>query len=130
CDFELKVRHAENAGAVGVVVASASGDPVMMTGTRGSVNIPAVMLSRDDGNRLFEALLDDAALRVTMDRALLRTVRDAGNLMEAFSARGPSPFTPDILKPDITAPGVEILAAQSPDVANGLRGERYQYLSG
>ncbi|KAJ6415269.1 hypothetical protein OIU84_004123 [Salix udensis] len=32
----------------------------------------------------------------------------------SFSSRGPNPVTPDILKPDITAPGVDILAAWSP----------------
>ncbi|KAJ6705646.1 PROPROTEIN CONVERTASE SUBTILISIN/KEXIN [Salix purpurea] len=32
----------------------------------------------------------------------------------SFSSRGPNPITPDILKPDITAPGADILAAWSP----------------
>ncbi|TXG70828.1 hypothetical protein EZV62_005763 [Acer yangbiense] len=32
----------------------------------------------------------------------------------SFSSRGPNPITPDILKPDLTAPGVNILAAWSP----------------
>ncbi|XP_039687557.1 subtilisin-like protease SBT4.4 isoform X2 [Medicago truncatula] len=31
-----------------------------------------------------------------------------------FSSRGPNPFVPEIMKPDISAPGVEILAAYSP----------------
>ncbi|GAV78317.1 Peptidase_S8 domain-containing protein/Inhibitor_I9 domain-containing protein, partial [Cephalotus follicularis] len=31
-----------------------------------------------------------------------------------FSSRGPNPITPDILKPDVSAPGVEILAAYCP----------------
>ena len=30
----------------------------------------------------------------------------------------------------MTAPGIDILAGQTPDVANGVRGETYQYLSG
>ncbi|KAK9993838.1 hypothetical protein SO802_023541 [Lithocarpus litseifolius] len=32
----------------------------------------------------------------------------------SFSSRGPNPITPDILKPDHTAPGVNILAAWTP----------------
>ncbi|KAG8662148.1 hypothetical protein MANES_01G069200v8 [Manihot esculenta] len=32
----------------------------------------------------------------------------------SFSSRGPNPISPDILKPDLTAPGVNILAAWSP----------------
>ncbi|CAJ2665122.1 unnamed protein product [Trifolium pratense] len=31
-----------------------------------------------------------------------------------FSSRGPNPFVPEIMKPDISAPGVNILAAYSP----------------
>ncbi|GFP97763.1 cucumisin, partial [Phtheirospermum japonicum] len=32
----------------------------------------------------------------------------------SFSSRGPNPISPDILKPDLTAPGVDILAGWSP----------------
>ncbi|KAK4838786.1 hypothetical protein QYF36_016397 [Acer negundo] len=32
----------------------------------------------------------------------------------SFSSRGPNVFSPDILKPDVTAPGIDILAAWSP----------------
>ncbi|CAN6479643.1 unnamed protein product [Victoria cruziana] len=35
-------------------------------------------------------------------------------IMAYFSARGPNPVNPDVLKPDITAPGVRILAAYNP----------------
>ncbi|XP_071706427.1 subtilisin-like protease SBT4.3 [Rutidosis leptorrhynchoides] len=39
----------------------------------------------------------------------------AGHLLVAkFSARGPNRFLDDIIKPDVVAPGVEILAAYSP----------------
>ena len=34
--------------------------------------------------------------------------------MAIFSSRGPNPVAPDIIKPDITAPGVQILAGYSP----------------
>jgi hypothetical protein len=32
----------------------------------------------------------------------------------SFSSRGPNPLVPEIMKPDISAPGVDILAAYSP----------------
>nr|GEW04939.1 subtilisin-like protease SBT5.4 [Tanacetum cinerariifolium] len=35
--------------------------------------------------------------------------------MAAFSSRGPNPIAPEILKPDITAPGVNIIAAYTED---------------
>ncbi|KAF1897685.1 hypothetical protein Lal_00032442 [Lupinus albus] len=40
-----------------------------------------------------------------------------------FSARGPNAVTPEILKPDISAPGVNILASFSPDVSPS--GDKY-----
>ncbi|KAK6160016.1 hypothetical protein DH2020_003397 [Rehmannia glutinosa] len=52
-----------------------------------------------------------------------------------FSSKGPNNIIPDILKPDITAPGIEILAAYSPEAApsdnyNDLRMVNYNILSG
>ncbi|GJZ10346.1 subtilisin-like protease SBT4.3 [Tanacetum coccineum] len=52
-----------------------------------------------------------------------------------FSSRGPSIFMPDIVKPDVTAPGVEILAAFSPlgspsDTYFDERSVNYSILSG
>ncbi|KAL5997331.1 hypothetical protein ACLOJK_008261 [Asimina triloba] len=57
--------------------------------------------------------------------------------MADFSYQGPNVITPEILKPDITAPGVQILAAYSPynsptdfDSFDDLRREPYTFLSG
>ncbi|CAI0443445.1 unnamed protein product [Linum tenue] len=52
-----------------------------------------------------------------------------------FSSRGPNPITRDILKPDLTAPGVDILAAWSQDTTvTGLPGDNrvvpYNIISG
>ncbi|KAI3886988.1 hypothetical protein MKX03_022781, partial [Papaver bracteatum] len=40
--------------------------------------------------------------------------------MAVFSSRGPNPIAPDIIKPDITAPGVNILAAWPPASGEGV----------
>ncbi|XP_068641944.1 cucumisin-like [Aristolochia californica] len=53
----------------------------------------------------------------------------------SFSSRGPNPVDPDILKPDLTAPGVDILAAWSPVAppsiyAEDTRSVKYNIISG
>ncbi|KAL4599121.1 hypothetical protein ACB092_11G104500 [Castanea dentata] len=53
----------------------------------------------------------------------------------SFSSRGPNPIAVDILKPDITAPGIDIIAAFSPHASpSGAPGDKrslkYSILSG
>jgi subtilisin family serine protease len=51
--------------------------------------------------------------------------------MASFSSRGPNPVAGDIIKPDVTAPGVNILAGASPFPDPGfLPGELFQSISG
>ncbi|KAK0600699.1 hypothetical protein LWI29_017598 [Acer saccharum] len=49
-----------------------------------------------------------------------------------FSSRGPNSLVPEILKPDITAPGLQILAAYSPIASDSFdkRSFKYKILSG
>nr|GFB12025.1 subtilisin-like protease SBT4.3 [Tanacetum cinerariifolium] len=56
-------------------------------------------------------------------------------LVATFSSRGPSKFVPNIIKPDVTAPGIEVLAAFSPKAAPSEypienRSVEYNILSG
>jgi len=57
-----------------------------------------------------------------------------GNTMAAFSSRGPllpgDRSTGDLLKPDITAPGVQILAGNSPTAFIGAPGQLFQAIAG
>ena len=55
---------------------------------------------------------------------------DDGNFVGEFSSRGPSLAAPDILKPDVTAPGINILAGLTPTRANGPQGVEFGYLTG
>jgi len=50
--------------------------------------------------------------------------------MAAFSSRGPDGAAPDIIKPDVTAPGVVILAGNSPTPFLGAPGQLFQAISG
>jgi subtilisin family serine protease len=52
--------------------------------------------------------------------------------MTDFSSRGPNPVAPDIIKPDVTAPGIQILAGNSPfpDAGTTPPGELFQAIAG
>jgi subtilisin family serine protease len=53
-----------------------------------------------------------------------------GSVMADFSSRGENPVAPDVIKPDVTAPGVNILAGQTPFTNSGAPGQLYQSISG
>ena len=129
CDFDEKIANAQEAGAIAALVYNIAGDPIVMNGSSSFVDIPALMVGQADGN-LFIAELDAGnAVDVVFDKGLLLTEAETGNIMASFSARGPGPL-PDIMKPDVTAPGVNILAGFTPDAANAAPNETFAFLSG
>jgi len=99
-------------------------------GKAGSVGIPAVMIGPADGSFLVDAIAAGDEPVVRLAYGVLADLRDTGNRVADFSSRGPALSESDFIKPDLSAPGVNILAGSTPDVANGTRGEYYQYLSG
>jgi len=53
CDFTVKVKNAQDAGAIGaVVVDNVSESPFTMGGTNAAVTIPAMMITLEDGNAI------------------------------------------------------------------------------
>ncbi len=129
CEFELKIANAEDAGAVAVIVYNIAGDPIVMTGDDGSAGIPAVMIGQADGNLILAELDRIFDVTVLLDKSLFLKETDTGNTMATFSSRGQGPVL-DILKPDVTAPGVNIIAGFTPDAVNATQGENFAYLSG
>lgn len=129
CNFDIKIQNAADAGAVAAVIYNIAGDPIVMNGTAGLSDIPAVMIGQADGNLILAEIDAGSAIAIRLEAGLVLTESDTGNIMAQFSARGPGP-APDILKPDLTAPGVNILAGYSPETANATAGEFFAYLSG
>jgi hypothetical protein len=129
CRFDEMVRNAADAGAVAALVYNIAGEPIAMHGDSGLSDIPALMIGQADAGLIlaeFDAGNDVTAI---LQKSFLLTTTDDGNQMASFSARGPAPV-PDILKPDVTAPGVNILSGFSPDSAYSIPGENFAYLSG
>jgi hypothetical protein len=132
CPFTQKLNNAAAAGAIGAIVyTNAPGAPIAMGGD--PVGIPGVMVSQADGATL-SAAVESSTTNVTLtNRALATESTEVGNIMAGFSSRGQNLQTGNIIKPDITAPGVRILAATSPQqlmFGNRPQGENYAYLQG
>lgn len=116
CTFAEKVATAAGAGAIGVVVYNnAGGDPIAMAGTG---DIPAVMVSNTDGATIKAELPSTVTIDGNNPVEVLTTNAD---IMAAFSGRGPAQFTENI-KPDVTAPGVNVYSSIFDEAAPGELG--------
>lgn len=108
CSFEPKVAAAQAAGAVAVIMVDSKPEAPITMGPDGvtpNPTIPSVMISQADGQAI-EAQLGGAV------SATLSGV-PGGDLVASFSSRGPDNGVPVGAKPDITAPGVNIVSTQS-----------------
>jgi hypothetical protein len=129
CRFDEMIRNAADAGAVAAIVYNIAGEPIVMSGDSGLSDIPALMIGQADASLILAEFDEGITVTAVLDTGFQLTSNDAGNTMATFSARGPGPV-PDILKPDVTAPGVNILAGFTPDSAYSAPGEFFAYLSG
>jgi len=129
CEFDVKIQNADNAGAIAALIFNIAGNPIVMTGTSGLSDIPALMIGQADGNLLLDEINDQQLVEVVLDKGLLLSETDDGNIMGSFSARGPGPIG-DILKPDVTAPGINILAGASPNTITSVPDERFSFRTG
>ncbi|MBR9757610.1 MAG: T9SS type A sorting domain-containing protein [Algicola sp.] len=67
CSFVIKVKNAQDAGAVAAIVMNnIDGTPIAMGGSDPTITIPAVMISKDDGD-LIEAALQSGAVNGTLN---------------------------------------------------------------
>lgn len=113
CEFGLKVLNAEEAGAEFVIVhnTAAEGDTLisMAPGSVGDqVTIPSVFVGYSDGIGMVDWHDDhgeDAELELS---TIAQQVGNEPDVVANFSSRGPNPG--NVLKPDIAAPGVNIMA--------------------
>src|SRR5690606_39636233 len=125
----IKIGHAERVGVRASFVYNTTGAPIVMNGDLDSVRIPAVMIGAAEGQLLADRLVAGERIDVRLVAGLFIEGNVSGSVVADFSSRRPDLSEPDFVKPDVTAPGVEILGGHTPDVANRMRGETFQYLS-
>jgi len=91
--------------------------------------VPSVHISYSNGLQVKNYIAASQAMAKAQISTAVQTPIDAPS-MAAFSSRGPNMAIGDLIKPDITAPGVNILAGQTPMPYSGLEGQLFQLLSG
>jgi minor extracellular serine protease Vpr len=109
CTFSAKIRNAQNAGAVAVlVVNNVAGDPTAMAqdGTANQPTVPAYMLGL--ANR--SALIAAAGQTTTIGSATQYFLTSNANIMAGFSSQGPTDVDFRV-KPDVVAPGVNVVSS-------------------
>lgn len=131
CSFDIKLGQAEAAGAAGVVMYNNSpAAPIVMGGT-GSFGIPAVMTTLATGSAFNAEVTAGGVVNIKMSPSVfVDDIVEVGNLMAGFSSRGPNLASFDVIKPDITAPGVKILAGASSQPMLTPAGVSFTYLQG
>jgi len=80
CSFAVKVENAAAAGAAAVLVFNIAGDPIVMTGTPGIADIPALMVGQADGNLILDELNAGETVSAVLDKGLFLAVEDNGNV--------------------------------------------------
>lgn len=122
CFFIDKIRRAQLAGAIGVImVNNLDGPPIVMggQGDTSDIRIPGVMIRLEDGNLIKSQLKNGVVVTLAAFAAVARP--ELADQLENSSSRGPR--LPDShLKPDLAAPGTSILAAES---GSGTRGRLF-----
>jgi len=134
-----KSRAVMEQGGLGVIIYN---DAPHQTLPSDNHYLPAVHVSNSDGlaikdhiNSLKPGQGQGKGLGIKAEAAInggQAVPRDGEAFMAYFSSRGPvgNPASADIIKPDVTAPGVQILAANSPAPGFDVGGELFQAIQG
>lgn len=120
--FNVKQR-----GAVGMLLYN----PVLASVSSDNHYVPSIHLQNDAGERLLNFLATHSGVTATFPRG--RPDKVQGDVLAAFSSRGGPEQSLGVSKPDVTAPGVQILAGNTPlgaSVFSGPPGELFQAIQG
>ncbi|KAF6169332.1 hypothetical protein GIB67_028752 [Kingdonia uniflora] len=105
-----KGKEVKRAGGAGMVL----GNSALLNNLVLDAHVlPATAVTADDATRIFNYIKSSKKPTAKLSPAGTAISSNPAPVMAEFSSRGPNSNYPNILKPDITAPGVNILAAWS-----------------
>ncbi|CAN6199542.1 unnamed protein product [Urochloa humidicola] len=132
---QVRVRDSNGAGPAGIVVVDSSGrfqDGTVSLVVAVNFTGPSLVLSLTDGEKL-SAYIVSSRHPVALFNFACKTMigENRAPMVATFSSRGPNPIVPELLKPDVVAPGQNILAAWTGvDSPADARNSNYQVESG
>lgn len=110
--FTEKVLHAQEAGAIGVIIYN-NEDGIVNMATEDDIVIPQLFMLKNDGEKLVKALTDGQAVTLDFTGAATHIDNPDAGEMSDFTSWG---LTPNLdFKPEITAPGGQILSTLNDD---------------
>ncbi len=119
----------KNAGGVGMILYTVDQSDALLSDNH---YVPAVHIRNSDGLAIKAYIAATSAPTASLSGGA--KAFGGGNTMAAFSSRGPlvdsARSTGDLLKPDVTAPGVQILAGNTPTAFVGAPGQLFQAIAG
>ena len=119
-----------NAGGAGMILYNASDDDNLFTDNHW---VPSVHIDLTPGQKIKSYIASaGSSARAKIINTGNVTSWPSAPSMTIFSSRGPDTVAEDIIKPDITAPGIQILAGNSPfpDPDSTPGGELFQAIAG
>jgi minor extracellular serine protease Vpr len=114
CEFSAKVFNAQRGGAIAALVynSAANGDNLQSMGPgmhAAEVTIPSWFMRRSDGLGMVSFSTSSGGTAQAKFTYAPQAASNIGDVMAAFSSRGPT--QEKLLKPDLVAPGVDVLSA-------------------
>ncbi|KAL7146056.1 hypothetical protein ABFS83_06G015800 [Erythranthe nasuta] len=88
------------------------------TSTYYSPSFPCILVTYDVGSQIVAYFRSTKDPKVRLKPTKTYIGKQASNYIASFSSRGPNSLSPAVLKPDIAAPGVDILGAYVPTTSN------------
>jgi len=118
--FADKIRRAAGAGAIGVVVANnRDGEPISMGGD-GQFDIPGIMITKALGDQIKTEIAAGGEASIQFKTDVTVEKPQLIDTITGFSSKGPRSVD-GLLKPEIAAPGQNIISAKSGGGAEVVR---------
>jgi subtilisin family serine protease len=114
------------AGGVGMVQYNNDDNDNLFTDNH---SVPSVHVNFTDGTKIKDLIGSDSVQSAKIETGDVSKFKAAPSTTY-FSSRGPNQLSPDLIKPDLTAPGLQILAGASPVNLGNVQGELFQAIAG